>query len=56
MNGTSHASASDLAADTPTSSAPISPGPTVAATASMRCDSTPASTMARAITGLSRSR
>ena len=36
-NGTSHASASALAADTPTSSAPISPGPIVHATASMRC-------------------
>ena len=35
MNGTSHVSASALAADTPTSSAPTRPGPIVQATASM---------------------
>ena len=35
-NGTSQVSASAFAAETPTSSAPISPGPVVAATASMR--------------------
>jgi hypothetical protein len=34
-NGTSHAIANALAADTPTSSAPIRPGPTVQATASI---------------------
>ena len=56
MKGTSHASASALAADTPTSSAPISPGPTVHATASMRASSTLPRRSARAITGLSTSR
>jgi hypothetical protein len=55
-NGTSHASANALAADTPISSAPIKPGPYVQATASIRWSSTPASTIARAITGLSDSR
>jgi hypothetical protein len=54
-NGTSHAIANALAADTPTRSAPISPGPIVHATASMRSSSTPASTIVRAITGLSTS-
>ena len=55
-NGTSHVSANAFAADTPTSSAPTKPGPTVHATASIRSGSTPASTIALATTGLSRSR
>ncbi len=55
MNGTRHVSARALPADTPTSRAPASPGPTVAATASIRASSMPASTTARATTGMSRS-
>ena len=55
-NGTSHANASAFAAETPTSSAPIRPGPIVQATASILDSSMPASTIARATTGLSASR
>ena len=56
MNGTPQVIASAFAAETPTNNAPTRPGPIVHATASMRPGSTPASTIARATTGLSRSR
>src|SRR3954454_4488242 len=53
--GTSHTSANAFAALTPTSSAPTRPGPTVAPTASTWSSLMPASTSARATTGVSSS-
>ena len=55
-NGRCQAKASDLAAATPTSSAPTRPGPMAAATASMRSGPTPAVRSASSTMGSTSSR